>query len=276
MSVLDHLAINPRVVRQLLVNFIRQEVGKTGYPRGVVGLSGGVDSSLVAYLAAEALGKENLVGVLMPYRTSDPQSEADAQTVVAALGIPSRRLEITGLVEPYFAACPGLNQRRRGNIMARARMLVLYDQAADVGGLVIGTSNRTETLLGYTTVYGDNAAAIHPIADLFKAQVRQLATAVGVPQGIVHKAPSADLWAGQTDEGELGFTYNEADQILFLLYDQRHPAAEVAALGFDAGLVQRIVQLVQRNQFKRQPPVIAKVGPRTVGLDFLYARDWGT
>jgi NAD+ synthase len=276
MSAPQGLAINPNVVRHLLVNFIRQEVTRTGFARGVIGLSGGVDSSLVAYLAAEALGKENLLGVMLPYRTSDHRSEADAKEVVAALGIPSRRVEITALVEPYFALYPAMGQRRRGNVMARARMVVLFDQAADFGGLVMGTSNRTETLLGYTTVFGDNAAALQPIADLFKAQVRQLALAVGVPEHIVAKAPSADLWAGQTDEGELGFTYDQADQVLHLLYDQRFTAAEVAAQGFDAALVEAIVQMVRRNQFKRQPPVIAKVSPRTVGADFLYARDWGT
>jgi NAD+ synthase len=278
MSVLERLAVNPDVVRKLIVNFIHQEVTRTGFSRGVLGLSGGVDSSLVAYLAAEALGAENVVGVTMPYRTSDPRSEADGRAVAAALGIATRRLEITDIVDPYLNAQtdPAMGDRRRGNVMARARMLVLFDQAAAGQALVIGTSNRTETLLGYTTIFGDNAAAIQPIADLLKCQVRQLARAVGVPESIVAKAPSADLWAGQTDEGELGFTYDQADQVLHLLYDQRFTAQEVAAAGFDLALVQRIQEIVRRNQFKRQTPPIAKVSPRTVGVDFLYARDWGT
>jgi NAD+ synthase len=276
MTVLERLAVNPEVVRKLIVNFIRQEITRTGFSRGVLGLSGGVDSSLVAYLAAEALGVENVLGVMMPYRTSDPRSEADGRAVAAALEIQAKRLEITGIVDPYLNAQPEIGDRRRGNVMARARMLVLFDQAAASQALVIGTSNRTETLLGYTTIFGDNAAAIQPIADLSKCQVRQLARSVGVPEAIVAKAPSADLWAGQTDEGELGFTYDQADQVLHLLYDQRFTANEVASAGFDLALVQRIQEIVRRSQFKRQTPPIAKVSPRTVGVDFLYARDWGT
>ena len=276
MTVLQALAINPEVVRKALVGFIRQEVTRTGLTRGVLGLSGGVDSSLVACLAAEALGRENVLGVLMPYRSSNPASEADAAQVAASLGIATRRIDITPLVDPYLNLFPDMGQRRRGNVMARARMLVLFYQSADFQALVLGTSNRTETLLGYTTLFGDNAAAIQPIADLFKCQVRQLARAAGVPEHIVTKAPSADLWTGQTDEGELGFSYDQADQILHLLYDQRHNAHEVADFGFDLALVQRIQHLVRQNQFKRQPPPIAKVSPRTVGVDFLYARDWGT
>jgi NAD+ synthase len=213
---------------------------------------------------------------MMPYRTSDPRSEADGRAVATALGIATQRVEITEIVDPYLNRRPDMSERRRGNVMARARMLVLFDQAAAGQALVIGTSNRTETLLGYTTIFGDNAAAIQPIADLFKCQVRQLARAVGVPQSIVTKAPSADLWAGQTDEGELGFSYHQADQVLHLLYDQRFTANEVAACGFDLALVQRIQEIVRRSQFKRQIPPIAKVSARTVGVDFLYARDWGT
>jgi NAD+ synthase len=278
MSLLDRLAINPDVVRKVIVNFIHQEVTRTGFSRGVLGLSGGVDSSLVAYLAAEALGRENVLGVMMPYRTSDPRSEADGRAVAEALGIPAKRLEITSIVDPYLnsQADPAMGDRRRGNVMARARMLVLFDQAAASKALVIGTSNRTETLLGYTTIFGDNAAALQPIADLAKCQVRQLARSMGVPEAIVAKAPSADLWAGQTDEGELGFTYDQADQVLHLLYDQRFTAQEVASAGFDLALVKRIQEIVRRNQFKRQTPPIAKVSARTVGVDFLYARDWGT
>jgi NAD+ synthase len=278
MTVLERLAINPDVVRKVIVNFIRQEVTRTGFSRGVLGLSGGVDSSLVAYLAAEALGAGNVLGVMMPYRTSDPRSEADGRTVAEALGLPLRRIEITDIVDPYLNAQPdaAMGERRRGNAMARARMLVLFDQAAAGQALVIGTSNRTETLLGYTTIFGDNAAAIQPIADLFKCQVRQLARAVGVPESIVAKAPSADLWAGQTDEGELGFAYDQADQVLHLLYDQRFTSEEVSAAGFDLALVQRIQEIVRGSQYKRQTPPIAKVSARTVGVDFLYARDWGT
>ncbi len=275
-SHLEALEINPGVVRGLLVRFIRAEVTRTGLARGVIGLSGGVDSSLVAALAAQALGPANLLGVMMPYRTSNPDSEAHAAEVAKWLGIPTRRVDITPMVDPYLNLNPAMPERRRGNAMARERMLVLFDLSAEFGGLVMGTSNRTETLLGYTTIFGDNAAAIQPIADLFKCQVRQLARAMGVPEAIVSKPPSADLWAGQTDEGELGFTYDQADQILHLLFDQRYTADEVAAAGFEVALVKRVQEIVRRSQYKRQSAPVAKVSARTVGADFQYARDWGT
>jgi NAD+ synthase len=282
---MDHsllpLQINTTLARKMIVNFIRQEITRVGFNRGILGLSGGVDSALVAFLAAEALGAENVLGVLMPYRTSNPTSRADAEAVIKQLGIASRVIEITPMVEPYFNShLAGLQdlsgvERRRGNVMARERMIVLYDQSEEFGALVIGTSNKTEALLGYTTQYGDNAAAIQPIADLYKNQVRQLARAVGVPQPIIDKAPSADLWQGQTDEGELGFTYDQADAILYRLVDERRRIEEVVALGFDERIVRRIVELMRRNQFKRVPAPVAKLSGRTIGVDFLYNRDWG-
>jgi NAD+ synthase len=191
------------------------------------------------------------------------------------LGIATRVVEITPMVEPYLAQFIDHNTRRRGNVMARARMIVLYDQSEDFQALVIGTSNKTEALLGYTTQFGDNAAAIQPIADLYKSQVRQLARVVGLPENIIAKAPSADLWQGQTDEGELGFTYDQADAILYRLVDERRSVNDVISEGFDARLVHRIVELMARNQFKRVTPPVAKVSTRTIGIDFLYNRDWG-
>ncbi len=274
--VMEHLAINPQLARQAIVAFIRNELTKTGFSRGVLNLSGGVDSSLVAFLASEALGPEHILALILPYRTSDPQSEADARHVIRLLGIRHKKIDITPMADPLLALLPPEAEKRRGNIMARMRMICLYDQTEDFHGLAIGTSNKTETLLGYTTIYGDNAAAIQPIADLYKCQVRQLARHVGVPESIVTKAPSADLWQGQTDEGELGFTYDQADQILYLLVDQRHTPEEVVASGFDSAVVQRIVRLMRQNQFKRVPPPICKLSSRTVGVDFLYLRDWGT
>lgn len=272
---LSELGLNTNLARRIIVGFICDELGKMGFRRGVIGLSGGVDSSLVAFLAAEALGRENLLGLLLPYRTSDPQSEADARRVIEVLGIPHKKIEITPMVEPLLAQIPPEATRRRGNVMARMRMICLYDQSEEWRGLVIGTSNKTENLLGYTTIYGDNAAAIHPISDLYKCQVRQLARAVGVPERIIAKAPSADLWQGQTDEGELGFTYDEADQILHLLVDLRYTPEEAVAAGCNAAVVRRVVHLVRQNQFKRVPPPICKISTRTVGVDFLYLRDWG-
>jgi NAD+ synthase len=269
------LQINTDLARRMIVDFIRREITRAGFARGILGLSGGIDSSLAAFLAAEALGATNVLGMIMPYRTSNPTSRADAERVAKQLGIATRVVEITPMVEPYLAQFAEGDERRRGNVMARARMIVLYDQSEDFHALVIGTSNKTETLLGYTTQFGDNAAAIQPLADLYKAQVRQLARAVGVPRSIIDKAPSADLWQGQTDEGELGFTYDQADAILYRLVDERRRADEVIAEGFDARVVQRALELMARNQFKRVTPPVAKVSTRTVGIDFLYNRDWG-
>jgi NAD+ synthase len=270
------LQINTELARKMIVDFIRREITRVGFSRGVIGLSGGIDSSLVAFLAVEALGASNVLGMIMPYHTSNPESRADAEAAAKQLGIATRVIEITPMVDPYLANFAASDARRRGNVMARARMIVLYDQSEEFHALVIGTSNKTEALLGYTTQFGDNAAAIQPIADLFKAQVRQLARLVGVPDQIMAKAPSADLWAGQTDEGELGFTYDQADAILYRIVDERRRTDDVIAEGFDAKIVQRIVELTRRNQFKRVTPPVAKVSTRTIGIDFLYNRDWGT
>ena len=173
----------------------------------MLGLSGGIDSALVAYLAAEAIGAERLLCVLMPYRTSSPASRADAEAVVADLGCHSTLVDISPMVDGYFAGRDDASALRRGNFMARKRMAVLYDQSVIFGGLVVGTGNKTESLIGYTTLFGDSACAFNPIGDLYKTQVRQLAVAIGVPDAIIRKAPSADLWPGQTDETEGGFGY---------------------------------------------------------------------
>ncbi|HQE20093.1 MAG TPA: NAD+ synthase, partial [Aggregatilineales bacterium] len=221
-------------------------------------------------------GPENVLAIRMPYRTSSPESLEHAQLVIDALGVRHDTVDITPMVEPLFERFPDMDASRRGNVMARQRMIILFDQSAAWNALVVGTSNKTETLLGYTTIYGDNAAAIQPIADLYKAQVRQLARAVGVPEAIVNKAPSADLWPGQTDEGELGYTYDQADQVLYLLVDRHYTLDDAVEAGFPRDLVERVWRTVQRNQFKRELPVVAKLSRRTIGHDFLYLRDWGT
>jgi NAD+ synthase len=196
--------------------------------------------------------------------------------IIDDLGVPSKTIEITPMAEPLLETIPEDSLVRRGNVMARTRMIVLYDQSAEFNGLVIGTGNKTEILLGYSTQWGDSACAINPIGDLYKAQVRQLSRAVGVPEVIVDKAPSADLWAGQTDEAELGFTYEQADKLLYLLVDQRYRPEECVEAGFDEAFVREVVKRIQRNHFKRVMPPIAKLSNRTVGYDFLYLRDWGT
>jgi NAD+ synthase len=230
---------------------------------------------LSAYLSAEALGPENVLAVRMPYRTSSEASLIDAQAVIEDLGLPSLTVPITGMADALIDQFPEMSSVRKGNIMARLRMITLYDQSVAWGGLVMGTSNKTEFLLGYSTIYGDSGVALQPIADLYKCQVRQLARAVGVPTTILDKPPSADLWIGQTDEAELGFTYEAADQVLYLLVDERYTVAEAAEeSGFDREFVHRIWERVKANHYKRTMPNIAKISRRTIGHDFLYLRDY--
>ena len=268
----DELAIETDIARRVIGDFIRGQLRQAGFERAVLGLSGGIDSALVAYLVAEAIGPERLLAVLMPYRTSSPASRADAETVVARLGCASALVDISPMVDAYFVDEPDAVPVRRGNYMARMRMAALYDRSATWGGLVVGTGNKTEGLIGYTTIHGDNACAFNPIGDLYKSQVRQVAAAMGVPDQVIRKAPSADLWPGQTDEGESGFSYPELDRLLFWRIDKRRSRDEVVAMGFDAELVDRVDRMVAGSEFKRQVPPIAKLGPRTTGIDYLYPR----
>ena len=271
-----NLTINTQLAREILTGFIQSEITRVGFSRAVVGLSGGIDSALSCVLAAQALGPENVLAVRMPYQASSRDSLDHAQLLIDQLGVQSKTIEITDMVEPLIKLDPDMSKVRKGNLMARARMIVLYDQSEAFKGLVVGTSNKTEILLGYTTMFGDSASAINPIGDLYKTQVRQLSRALNIPAPIVDKPPSADLWAGQTDEDELGFTYEEADKLLYLLVDQRYMPQEAIDAGFDERFVNTVVARVRRFQFKRMLPPIAKVSNRTIGYDFLYLRDWGT
>jgi NAD+ synthase len=270
------LTINTQVARQILTGFIRSEVTRVGYSRAVVGLSGGIDSALSCALAVEALGPENVLAVRMPYRSSSPDSLEDAGLLIEQLQIPNKTIEITPMVDPLIAIDPNMTKVRKGNIMARERMIILYDQSEVFRGLVIGTSNKTEILLGYSTQFGDAASAMNPLGDLYKTQLRQLSYAMNIPAPIMGKPPSADLWQGQTDEGELGFTYEQVDQLLYLLVDQRYSPQECVEAGFDEEFVDSVLKRMRRYQFKRMQPPIAKISNRTVGYDFLYLRDWGT
>src|ERR1039457_3530820 len=269
------LSVNVSLLRRILVDFVREEVGKVGINKAVLGLSGGIDSALVAYLAAEALGPENVHAFTMPYRSSNPESEAHARLVAGELGINFQVIEITPMVDVYFNLYHDADNIRRGNKMARERMTILYDQSAACGALVLGTSNKTELLLGYGTLFGDMASALNPIGDLYKTQVYSLAPAVGLPERVLTKAPSADLCAGQSDEDELGMRYAVVHQVLHLLVDERRTRAEVIALGFDPTDVDSIVTRVRGSQYKRRPPVIAKLSNRTIDREFRYPRDWG-
>jgi NAD+ synthase len=274
------LLLNCQHVEKVLTIFLRDELHKTGLGKAVIGLSGGVDSALSTYLAVRALGRENVHVVLMPYRTSTSESVDDAMTVVQALNISHEIFGITPVADPFFEETERegaqMDRRRRGNVLARIRMIALYDRSQAMEALVIGTSNKTESLLGYTTLFGDNASAINPLGDLYKAQVWQLAKHLGIPEAIVNKPPTADLWPGQTDEQELGVSYAKVDEILFYMIDMREGDEKLKARGFEQEFIERIREKVRRSQFKRKLPVIAKISGRTIETDFRYPRDWGT
>jgi NAD+ synthase len=274
-SAAEPLAIDTGVVAELLCGFIRDEVHKVGFDSVVVGLSGGVDSSLVTVLARRTLGAEHVFPVFMPYHTSDPQSAADARRVIEQHGLDLEVVDITPQIDAYFARFPAADRTRRGNKMSRERMSILYDRSMEHRALVLGTSNKTELLLGYGTLFGDMASALNPIGDLYKTQVYALARALDLPQSVLTKPPSADLWVGQSDEEEMGITYAVVDVVLYHLVDERRTPAEVVALGFDVAVVDDVIRRVRTSQYKRRPPLIAKLSERTIDRDFRYPRDWG-
>jgi len=271
----DELAIDPEMVAAMCRSFITSHVASTGAERVVLGLSGGIDSALVAYLAASAIGADRLVVVLLPTAASSPDSKVDAEAIVKELGCQSEIISIEAPMAALIASLPGgesLTPIRRGNMAARLRMTTLYDRSAVHRGVVIGTGNKSEILIGYSTIFGDAASAFNPIGDLYKTQVRELSRHLGVPKQIIEKAPSADLWPGQTDESEGGFEYPTLDRVLYRIVDRRLPLEDVIAEGFDREFVVRVSEMIRRSEFKRQMPPIAKVGGRSSGSDYLYPR----
>jgi len=271
----EELLIDTAVARRIIREFIEGQLEQTGFKKLILALSGGVDSALVAYLAVEAVGAQNLMCLLLPYRTSSVESRADAQEVVDHLGCPSRLIDITPIVDGYIEQSIGgedVSTLRRGNLAARARMMVVYDQSVPWNGLVIGTGNKTEALLGYTTHFGDNAFAFDPIGDLYKSQVRQLSEEIGVPEQILSKAPTADLWEGQTDEQEMGLPYDQLDLLLYWMVDRRYTPDQLADKGFAREQIHRVQTMIAKSEFKRQVPPVAKLTTRTPGVDYLYPR----
>ena len=271
---IQSLHLNYALVEDILLAFIRNEISKFGFRSAVFGLSGGIDSAVVCELAARALGPENVLAVMMPYRTSSPESIHHARMMVEKTGVQSEEVNISSVADAFFGTVPGAGKLRMGNIMARTRMLYLYDISAKDERLVVGTSNKTELLLGYGTLFGDMASAVNPIGDLYKTQIWGLARHLGLPEEIVAKTPSADLWEGQSDEEDLGFSYEEVDLLLYMMLEKRMDKTAVLEEGIEEPFYDKVRKMVVRNQYKRMMPVIAKISARTPGIDFRYARDW--
>ncbi len=250
-------AVDPQEAARRSGEFMRGVLQEAGLEKLVIGLSGGIDSAVAAGLAVAAIGAENVHGVMMPYATSSAASLADAKAVAKALGITTETVPITPMADAFLAGIPTAERVRRGNVMARCRMIVLYDKSAALKALVLGTGNRTEGLLGYTTMFGDNACALNPVGQLYKTEVRLLAVWLKLPRVVLDKAPSADLWEGQADEDELGFTYAEADRLLHEMYDNGRLPHELEAMGFANSLITAVAQRVRAMRFKRQPAPVA-------------------
>ena len=256
---MNKLDLNLKDVHNELVKFLRENFKKAGFSKAVLGLSGGIDSALVAYLLRDALGKENVLAIMMPYKSSNPDSLNHAKLVVEDLGINSKTIEITDMIDAYFKNEKEATSLRMGNKMARERMSILFDYSSKENALVVGTSNKTEIYLGYSTQFGDSACALNPIGDLYKTNIWDLSRYLKIPNELIEKKPSADLWEGQTDEQEMGLTYKEADQVLYRMLEENKTAKEILAEGFNKDLVDNIVRRMNRSEYKRRMPLIAKI-----------------
>ena len=256
---MNKLDLNLKEVHNELVEFLRESFKKAGFSKAVLGLSGGIDSALVAYLLRDALGKENVLAIMMPYKSSNPDSLNHAKLVIEDLGINSKTIEITDMIDAYFKNEEEATSLRMGNKMARERMSILFDYSSKENALVVGTSNKTEIYLGYSTQFGDSACALNPIGDLYKTNIWDLSRYLKIPNELIEKKPSADLWEGQTDEQEMGLTYKEADQVLYRMLEENKTVKEILAEGFSKDLVDNILKRMNRSEYKRRMPLIAKI-----------------
>ena len=256
---MNKLDLNLKDIHNELVEFLRENFKKAGFSKAVLGLSGGIDSALVAYLLRDALGKENVLAIMMPYKSSNPDSLNHAKLVIEDLGINSKTIEITDMIDAYFKNEKEATSLRMGNKMARERMSILFDYSSKENALVVGTSNKTEIYLGYSTQFGDSACALNPIGDLYKTNIWDLSRYLKIPNELIEKKPSADLWEGQTDEQEMGLTYKEADQVLYRMLEENKKVEEVLAEGFNKDLVDNILRRMNRSEYKRRMPLIAKI-----------------
>jgi NAD+ synthase len=257
-----HWAIKPASAVTICDEFIQKILAASGKDKLVLGLSGGIDSAVAAGLAVHALGAHKVLGIMMPYASSSAASLEDAEAVAQALGMATEKVNITPMADAFLADIPEQDKVRRGNIMARCRMVVLYDRSARDNSLVLGTGNRTEALLGYTTLFGDSACALNPLGQLYKTEVRLLSQHLGLPEEVLTKAPSADLWEGQSDEDELGFTYAEVDRLFHHMIDCQLPENQLLELGFAAGLIDKVRSRVKSMAFKRMPAPVAGIAGR--------------
>ena len=256
---MNKLDLNLKEVHNELVEFLRENFKKVGFSKAVLGLSGGIDSALVAYLLRDALGKENVLAIMMPYKSSNPDSLNHAKLVIEDLKINSKTIEITDMIDAYFKNEKEATSLRMGNKMARERMSILFDYSSKENALVVGTSNKTEIYLGYSTQFGDAACALNPIGDLYKTNIWDLSRYLKIPNELIEKKPSADLWEGQTDEQEMGLTYKEADQVLYRMLEENKTVKEILAEGFSKDLVDNILKRMNRSEYKRRMPLIAKI-----------------
>nr|WP_314654977.1 NAD+ synthase [uncultured Fusobacterium sp.] len=256
---MNKLDLNLKEVHNELIEFLRENFKKAGFSKAVLGLSGGIDSALVAYLLRDALGKENVLAIMMPYKSSNPDSLNHAKLVVEDLKINAKTIEITNMIDAYFKNEKDASSLRMGNKMARERMSILFDYSSKENALVVGTSNKTEIYLGYSTQFGDSACALNPIGDLYKTNIWDLSRYLKIPNELIEKKPSADLWEGQTDEQEMGLTYKEADQVLYRMLEENKTVEEILAEGFNKNLVDNIVRRMNRSEYKRRMPLIAKI-----------------
>ena len=267
------LEIDPKLTVEWLVHFIRHEMAQRGFEKAIVGLSGGVDSAVTTYLAARAIGPENVMAIRMPYESSSPESLEHAQLVIDALGVQGCTVDITGAVDGYLLADPKADPARRGNVMARTRMIVLFDLSAKHRAIPLGTGNKTERLFGYFTWHADDAPPINPLGDLFKTQVWTLARHLGVPEVIVSKAPTADLVVGQTDEGDFGISYPKADEILNWMLSGYKPE-EIVARGLAEADVRLVAKRLASTHWKRRLPTVAMLSPTAIGESYLRPVDY--
>ncbi len=268
------LEINVELAEKVTVHFIKDSVYKNNFENGIVGVSGGLDSAVTLALTRRALGSDHTFALLLPFKSSSEESLDHGRLMCESLEVKYEIVDISPMVDAYFTQFPTEDKVLIGNKCARERMSVLYDFSARKRALLVGTSNKSEMLIGYTTLYGDSAAAFLPIGDLYKTQVRELARHLQIPAEIIDKKPSADLWQDQTDEGEIGITYRELDEILFNLVDLRKGDGELIDMGYSKINIEKVKRLMVNSQYKRTMPPVCKLQPRTIGIDFRYLRDW--